>query len=161
MCDFFSSLKKVGISQIGLSVTYDKNLVSVSVLPKSESNDKSLKKLKALTISLPVNEMDERFFQIINEPLERTKIGFNNVEAYEKSLQEKLSKTESGKKQKESVSKDIKALQEFVGKNNFNPLKDHKTAIEMAEKILGVNPNQKDAKKVIKDMTPYKEPSLF
>ena len=69
MCDFFSSLKKVGISQIGLSVTYDKNLVSVSVLPKSESNDKSLKKLKALTISLPVNEMDERFFQIINEPL--------------------------------------------------------------------------------------------
>lgn len=161
MCDFFSSLKKVGISQIGLSVTYDKNLVSVSVLPKSESNDKSLKKLKALTISLPVNEMDERFFQIINEPLETTKIGFNNVEAYEKSLQEKLSKTESGKKQKESVSKDIKALQEFVGKNNFNPLKDHKTAIEMAEKILAVNPNQKDAKKVIKDMTPYTEPSLF
>lgn len=161
MCDFFSSLKEMGISQIGLSITYDKNLVSVSLLPKSESNDKSLKKLKALTISLPVNDMDERFFEIINEPLEKTKVGFNNVEAYEKSLQDKLSKTESGKKQKESVSKDVKSLQEFVGKNGFNPLKDHKTAIEMAEKILAVNPNQKDAKKVIKDMSAYTEPSLF
>jgi len=161
MCEFFTSLEKMGISQIGLSVTYDKNLVSVSILPKSESNEKSLKKLKALTISLPVSEMDERFFEIINEPLEKTKVGFSNVQAYEKSLQEKLSKTESGKKQKEGITKDIKALQDFIGKNSFNPLKDHKTAIEMAEKILAVNPTQKDAKKVIKDMTPYTEPSLF
>ena len=161
MCEFFSSLKKMGISQIGLSLTYDKDLVSVSILPKSDSNEKTLKKLRALTISLPVSEMDERFFEIINEPLEKTKVGFNNVEAYEKSLQEKLNKTESGKKQKESVAKDVKSLQDFVGKNNFNPLKEHKTAIEMAEKILAVNPNQKDAKKVIKDMTPYTEPSLF
>ena len=161
MCEFFSSLKKMGISQIGLSLTYDKDLVSVSILPKSDSNEKTLKKLRALTISLPVSEMDERFFEIINEPLEKTKVGFNNVEAYEKSLQEKLNKTESCKKQKESVAKDVKSLQDFVGKNNFNPLKEHKTAIEMAEKILAVNPNQKDAKKVIKDMTPYTEPSLF
>ena len=161
MCEFFSSLKKMGISQIGLSLTYDKDLVSVSILPKSDSNEKTLKKLRALTISLPVSEMDERFFEIINEPLEKTKVGFNNVEAYEKSLQEKLNKTESCKKQKESVAKDVKSLQDFVGKNNFNPLKEHKTAIEMAEKILAVNPNQKDAKKVIKDMTPYTEPSIF
>ncbi len=58
MNQFFSSLEKTGIRQLGLSITYTDGEVSVSVLPKSHADDKGLKSLRPLSLRANVEEMD-------------------------------------------------------------------------------------------------------
>lgn len=161
MNHFFESLKNTGIKQCALSITYDNEMVSVSILPKINAKDKSLKSIKPLDLFASVKEMDEKFFEVIKKPMEQTMTVFDSVKAFEESLKVSESKTESAKKQKESIVKKNTVLQKLLKEPSFNPLTDHKKAIELAKEILTLDTEHKDAKKVIDQMAQYESPKLF
>jgi len=161
MNNFFASLQKTGLLQFGMSVTFENEMVSVSILPKTISKDKGLKSLKPLNLSAAVEEMDNMFFEVIQKPLAQTKEVFSNVESYEVSLKTSENKTEGAKKQKDTIAKKNSALQTLIKSKDFNALKDFEKAIKIAKEILDLNPEHKEALKVIEQMSQYESPKLF
>ncbi len=161
MSDFFTTLKQTGIEQYGISILFDDDTVSVSILPKSCAKDKALQSLRPLTLRGKVGEVDEKFFQILQKPLEQTKVLFRNTVAFEEALKETEQKTQQSKKKKESVSKKATELKQLLKEKGFNPMQDHKKATDLANTILKIDPEHKEAKKVIEDMKAYDTPQLF
>lgn len=161
MTDFFSTLRQTGIEQFGISISFNEDRVSVSVLPKSSAKDKALQSLKPLTLRGNVTEVDEKFFQILQKPLEQTKALFRNTVAFEKTLAETEQKTQQAKKKKESTSKKATELKQLLKEKDFNPMSDHKKATDLANEILKIDPSHQEAQKVIKDMKAYESPKLF
>jgi len=161
MSNFFSVLKDIGIEQYGMSILFDGDKVSISVLPKSSAKDKALQSLKPLTLRGNVTEVDEKFFQILQKPLEKTKALFRNTVAFELALKETEQRTQQAKKKKESVSKKATELKQLLKEKDFNPMEDHKKATDLAKAILKIDPNHKEAQKVVKDMEVYESPNLF
>lgn len=161
MTDFFSTLRQTGIEQFGISISFNEDMVSVSVLPKSSAEDKALQSLKPLTLRGNVTEVDEKFFQILQNPLEQTKTLLRNTVAFEKTLAETEQKTQQAKKKKESTAKKATELKQLLKEKDFNPMSDHKKATDLANEILKIDPNHKEAQKVIKDMKAYESPKLF
>ena len=161
MTDFFSTLRQTGIEQYGISVSFDGDSVSVSVLPKSSAKDKALQSIKPLTLRGNVTEVDEKFFQVLQKPLEQTKALFRNTVAFEKALAETEQETQRAKKKKESTTKKVTELKQLLKEKDFNPMSDHKKATDIANEILKIDPNHKEAQKVIKDMKAYESPKLF
>lgn len=161
MADFFTTLKQIGIEQYGISILFDNDTVSVSVLPKSSAKDKALQSLKPLTLRGNVGEVDEKFFQILQKPLERTEALFRNTVAFERVLKQTEQKTQQAKKKKESTTKKMTELKQLLKEKGFNPMQDHKKATDLANKILKIDPEHKEAKKVIEDMKAYNNPQLF
>ena len=161
MTDFFSTLRQTGIDRFGISISYDGDTVSVSVLPRSNAKDKALQSLKPLTLRGNVTEVDEKFFHILQKPLEQTKSLFRNTDAFEEALKETEQKTQQAKKKKESTVKKTTELKKVLKEKGFNPMRDHKKAIDLANEILKIDSNHKEAQKVIKDMKAYESPQLF
>lgn len=161
MSNFFSTLRQTGIDQFGISISYYEDSVKVSILPKSSAKDKALQSIRPLNLRGEVGEMDEKFFQIIQEPLKRTKALFRNTVAFEQALKETEQKTQQAKKKKESTSKKATELKQLLKEKGFNPMKDHKKATDLANEILKIDPNHKEAQKVVKDMKAYESPKLF
>ncbi|SNZ01438.1 PRTRC system protein E [Flagellimonas pacifica] len=161
MNQFFSTLKQTGIHQYAISVLFDNDTVSVSLLPKSNADDLALKSLKPFTLRGTVTEVDERFFEILRKPLERTKALFENTTAFEKTLKETEQKTQQAKKKKESTAKKASELKQLLKEKGFNPMTDHKKATDLANEILKIDPNHSEAQKTVKDMKAYESPKLF
>lgn len=161
MNNFFSTLNQMGIEQYGISILFDDDTVSVSVLPKSSAKDKALQSIKPLTLRGTVAEVDEKFFQILQKPLEKTKALFRNTVSFENALEQTEQMTQQAKKKKESASKKATELKQLLKENGFNPMQDHKKAIDLAKAILKIDPEHKEAKKVIDDMKAYDNPQLF
>ena len=161
MNQFFSSLQQTGIAQYGISILFDNDMVSVSLLPKSNAKDKALQSLKPITVRGTVQEVGERFFEILKKPLEQTKALFDNTTAFEHSLKETEQKTQQAKNKKESTTKKAMELKQLLKEKDFNPMTDHKKATDLANEIIKTDPNHKDAQKVIKDMKAYESPQLF
>ncbi|MGB6153852.1 MAG: PRTRC system protein E [Pricia sp.] len=161
MSNFFSTLHRTGIEQYGISISFDGDAVSVSVLPKSSAKDKALQSLKPLTLHGTVTEVDNKFFEILQKPLERTNTFFRNTTAFEQALKETEQKTQQAKKKKESTSKKATELKQLLKEKDFNPMTDHKKASDIANEILKIDSDHKVAQKVIKDMKEYESPKLF
>ncbi len=161
MNNFFSVLKDTGIEQYGMSILFDGDTVSISVLPKSSANDKALKFIKPLTIRGVVSEVDEKFFEILQKPLEQTKTLFRNTKAFEEALKETEQKTQQAKKKTETASKKASDLKKLMKEKGFNPMTDHKKATDLADEVLKIDPKHKEALKVKNDMKAYESPKLF
>ncbi len=161
MNQFFSSLQQTGIAQYGISILFDNDTVSVSLLPKSNAKDKALQSIRPITVRGTVQEVDERFFEILQKPLERTKALFDNTNTFEKNLKETEQRTQQAKKKKESTTKKASELKQLLKEKDFNPMSDHKKATDIANEILKIDFDNKDAQKVIKDMKAYESPKLF
>jgi len=161
MSNFFSTLRQTGIEQYGISISFDGDVVSVSVLPKSSAKDKALQSLKPLTLRGTISEVDDHFFQILQKPLEQTNALFRNTVAFERTLAETEQKTQQAKKRKESTSKKATELKKLLKDKNFNPMQDHQKATDLANDILKLDANHKEALKVQKDMKVYDNPQLF
>lgn len=161
MNNFFSTLQQTGIEQYGMSILFDGATVSVSILPKSSAKDKALQTLKPLTLRGTIQEVDEKFFQVLQKPLEQTNALFRNTLAFEQALKETEQKTQQAKKKKESVSKKATELKQLLKEKDFNPMENHKKATDLAKTILKIDPNHKEAQKVVKDMEVYESPNLF
>ena len=93
--------------------------------------------------------------------MEQTKALFRNTVAFEKALAETEQKTQQAKKKKESTTKKVTELKQLLKEKDFNPMSDHKKATDIANEILKIDPNHKEAQKVIKDMKAYESPKLF
>ena len=152
MSNFFSTLKQMGIEQYGISILFDDETVSVSVLPKTNAKDKALQTLKPLTLRGTIEEVDEKFFQILQKPLEQTNSLFRNTLAFEQALKETEKKTQPAKKKKESTTKKATELKQLLNDKSFNPMQDHQKATDLANQILKLDANHKEALKVQKDM---------
>lgn len=161
MSNFFSALQQTGIEQYGISILFDDDTVSVSILPKSSAKDKALQTLKPLTLRGNVGEVDEKFFQILQKPLKQTKTLFSNTVAFEQTLKETEQKTQQAKTKKESTTKKATELKQLLKEKDFNPMQDYKKATDIANEILKIDPNLKEAQKVIIDMKAYESPQLF
>lgn len=161
MTDFFSTLHKTGILQCSLGISFDGDTISVSLLPKSQTKDKALQSLKPITISGSVSEVDNSFFEIVNTPLEKAQTLIHNTLLFEKNLKESESKTQAAKKKKESARKKSEDLKKLVKANDFNPMTDHEKANQLAKEVLSIDPQNKEALKVVADMKRYENPSLF
>lgn len=161
MSNFFSTLHQTGIEHYGISISFDGDAVSVSVLPKSSAKDKALQSLKPLTLRGTIKEVDDKFFEILQKPLDRTNTLFRNTVAFEQALKETEQKTQQAKKKKESTSKKATELKQLLKEKDFNPMIDHKKATVIANEILKIDPNHSEAKKVVKDMEAYESPKLF
>jgi PRTRC genetic system protein E len=161
MNQFFSSLEKTGIRQLGLSITFADGRVSVSILPRAQADDNGLKTLRPLSLSASVEEMDDKFFEAVQRPLEWTKTIFDGVEAYEASLKASEGKTTMAKKEKESIGKKYATLQNLIKEKDFNPMIGHEKAIKMAKEVLALDPDHKEAKKIMDQMAQYESPNLF
>ena len=61
----------------------------------------------------------------------------------------------------ESVGKKNTALQSLIKDKDFNPMKDHERAIKAAKEVLAIDPDHKEAKKVLEQMSQYESPNLF
>lgn len=161
MNNFFSTLKQTGISQYGMSIQFEGDTVTVSVLPRSSAKDKALQSLKPITIRGHIGEVDENFFQILQKPLERTDALFRNTLAFERTLEETEQKTQQAKMKKESAIKIAASLKQLQKEKDFNPMVDHKRATDLADAVLKVDPHHKGALKVMNDMKAYESPNLF
>lgn len=157
--NFFTQMGNLNLKQITISMSFSAEDIMVSILPKSNSDDG--KKIQELNLTATAQELDDLFFEKITEPMTATKTFFSNIEQYNNSLK----KAEDNSAHKKSVKDNVKALvtelNKLISNNSFNPLKEHKIAIEKANSILKLDANNKDAKKVLADMKPYNEPNLF
>lgn len=161
MTDFFATLKKTGIAQCALSITFHDDMINLSLLPKSNAKDKALQSIKPITINGTVTEVDSQFFEIVSTPLEKAQTLIHNTALFEKNLKESESKTQAAKKKKESARKKSDDLKKLMKASDFNPMTDHEKASQLATEVLAIDPENKEALKVVADMKQYANPSLF
>ena len=65
------------------------------------------------------------------------------------------------KKRKEKKKKALSDLKELVKDKNFNPMAEHRKAVNLANKVLELDENDALAKKTIEDMKAYQQPTFF
>ncbi|SEC68072.1 PRTRC system protein E [Tenacibaculum sp. MAR_2009_124] len=159
---FFQKLATLNVKQVTLAITISTDkIVSVSVLPKVNAQDKAITKIKQLTLTASAEELDQKFFDIIQQPMEKTSEIISNIEEYEKNLEQAQKNSQYNKDKKEKIKKTILALTECTDHKEFNALKDHQKAINLAQKVLDIDPKNKKALDIIETMKKYNKPSLF
>jgi len=161
MTNFFSTLQQTGIGQCALSISFDGETISLSLLPKTNATDKAFDTLKPITLKGTIEELDKHFFEIVQRPMEQAQGIIANTESFERNLKETQSKTAHAKQKKESVKKKSDELKALLKATDFNPMTDHEKATSLAETILTTQPDNKEALKVLADMKPYQQPALF
>ncbi len=159
--NFFSQLQHLGVKSCALSITFDNDNISVSILPQASIDDPAINQLHPLDLSANVTEMDELFFEQILKPIEATNSFINNAEAYQLSLKQAEDKSKHKKSVKDKSSKLIEKLKSFCENKDFNALKDHEKATKLAKDIISIEAKNKYANKVIKTLEVYAKPTLF
>lgn len=109
--NFFTELKKLDLKQLSFSVFFKENTVSISVLPKSNSEDNATK-LKPIVLRGTIEELDNLFFENLSTPLKDTAKFFSNIEEYQIQKSEKEKETQQAK----DLKKEIKSLEEKLSK---------------------------------------------
>lgn len=158
---FFKSLSETGIGQFTISVSYDGNDCAVSLLPKMDKGDDALKRLPPFTLKGGIGEIDAVFLERIKTPMEVTKTLLDNANAYLDDLRKAEERTKWAKDNKEQKKKAVDDLKSFIKGKGFNPLSDHKKAVELANKVIGLDKDNAMAKKTLADMKTYEQPSFF
>lgn len=159
--NFFKQLQTLGITSLSLSITFNDGTVSVSILPKSDSKDKAVSKIKALTLTDTPENLDKGFFDTIQSPMEETARIFNNIRNFEEQTKQAEQQSAYQKAQKEKVQKLLTKLKDIQKAEDFNPLESNKKVIALANDILELNPKNKEAEKAIEAMKEYEKPTLF
>ena len=109
--NFFTELKKLDLKQLNFSVFFKEDTVTISVLPKSSSEDNATK-LKPIVLRGNVEDLDNLFFENLSAPLKNTATFFSNVEEYQIQKSEKEKETQQAK----DLKKEIKSLEEKLTK---------------------------------------------
>lgn len=111
--NFFTEISKTGLTNMVIQIVKTENTFSVILSPKTRANDAALKSMVPILIKASnPEEIDEKFFDEIFKPLEKTSETFSNIEEYEESLAkaekekaENKKAAEAAKKAKEKSSK--------------------------------------------------------
>jgi len=149
--EFFTQLKNIGTTDFNLSISLsylkNENLMTVSLLPIAKDNaDPVLKKLKPLTLTATPEELDQKFFEVITEPIKDTVSFISSTSEYIKQQNQLKANTQVEKDKAEKVKKKEKELKELMGEeselqNNAKKIKS------LIVDIMTIDPNNSYAKK--------------
>lgn len=158
--NFFSELKKLNLKQLSFSVVFLDDIMTVSVLPKSNATDNATK-LNDLRLSGTSEDLDTHFFDKLNTPLKNTAVFFDNVENYEKEQAEKLKETQQAKNLKKEIEKLEEKLTKVVGVEDFNIIENKDAITSLYTKLLAMSKTNTLANYWEKEIKKLDTPKLF
>lgn len=150
---FFTQLAKYKGFKATIAVSTDANgTMVVSFLPKPMVvSDQATTRLKPFNIKGKGEDIDERFFDAITQPLEETVKFFDNSESYMKTLElaKAKSKRETDKKAKlDKLKKDTKALLEDKERISHNEKKIRSSVLAISK----LDPNNRFANEAMETL---------
>src|SRR5690242_15568726 len=107
--DFFKTLQNLQIKGTYTLVikTNDTDLMNITILLSPEkTNDDAFKKLVPLALTNTAEILDEKFFDTISVPMQRTKAAFDTAADYLKALEEATAKTKKEQDKDRTVKKE-------------------------------------------------------
>lgn len=168
MSTFFKELHAMGLNSVNIEIFFDKtqeNHCAVIVKPKTTSDDPALNNMPPLVMKGTVQEMDEKFFEVIRQPLTSVASLFSTAEQFmatvkeadknakhakaEKEAADKAKKDEKEKAEKEAKAKKEKfekavaALDAFQSSEGYEPKKDKEKTLKLIDAILEIEPEHK------------------
>ena len=112
--NFFTEISKTGLTNMVIQIVKTENTFSVILSPKTKASDAALKSMVPILIKASnPEEIDEKFFDEIFKPLEKTSETFSNIEEYENSL----AKAEKEKAENKKAAEAAKKAKEKSSKN--------------------------------------------
>lgn len=112
MSTFFNQLKGLGLKSMNLEIGFltlpEGEKVSVIVRPKTEVTDPAFAELQPLVLRGTVEQLDEKFFEIITKSLTPTVEMFTNAEAYQAAQEKANAEAKHNKKEEPKKEKATK-----------------------------------------------------
>lgn len=134
--EFFKSFAESGHASMGFVIVNKNGKLHISVNPVVGLEDKNAKTIPPLMLKGTPEELDEKFFETINEPLEESKELIGNLREFEenaKKLAEQNAIKEAEKKEKnEKQNEERKKLQDAY-KKTLKAVEDGKLKKSSAE----------------------------
>lgn len=129
--NFFTEISKTGLTNMVIQIVKTENTFSVILSPKSKASDAALKSMVPILIKASnPEEIDEKFFDEIFKPLEKTSETFSNIEEYENSL----AKAEKEKAENKKAAEAAKKAKEKSSKNKTSTDDDENCEVEKPKK---------------------------
>ncbi|MBB3125264.1 PRTRC genetic system protein E [Mesoflavibacter sabulilitoris] len=160
--NFFSELARLGISNCNMSFLLHKdNSMTVSLKVNHSAEDNALNVIPPLTFTYPINELDDGFFDAINQPIKNSVSLNDNIEAFEiatKEAQEKSKIAKAEKEKKDKIAKKAKdtfdKVKELIASEefNFNDAKAVTKALNDLQSIKSTYPNSQEVILLINDI---------
>jgi PRTRC genetic system protein E len=112
MSNFFKQIHGLGCTDLKISIAVVEEQLTVSILPKIDEKLDTLKSIKPLTITGTPEELDQKFFSIVSNPvkqvselIENTKEIFEEIENAKKANESKKTEKSEPKQKAESKAK--------------------------------------------------------
>ena len=151
--NFFTEISKTGLTNMVIQIVKTENTFSVILSPKSKANDAALKSMVPILIKASnPEEVDEKFFDEIFKPLEKTSETFSNIEEYEESL----AKAEKEKAENKKAAEAAKKAKEKSSKNKTSNDNDEDDEVCSDENCEVEKPKKQNVEKPKKD-SPFKK----
>ena len=151
--NFFTEISKTGLTNMVIQIVKTENTFSVILSPKSKANDAALKSMVPILIKASnPEEVDEKFFDEIFKPLEKTSETFSNIEEYEESL----AKAEKEKAENKKAAEAAKKAKEKSSKNKTSNENDEDDEVCSDENCEVEKPKKQNVEKPKKD-SPFKK----
>ena len=149
--NFFTEISKTGLTNMVIQIVKTENTFSVILSPKSKASDAALKSMVPILIKANnPEEIDEKFFDEIFKPLEKTSETFSNIEEYEESL----AKAEKEKAENKKAAEAAKKAKEKDSKNKTSTDNDDEDCSD--ENCEVEKPKKQNVEKPKKD-SPFKK----
>ena len=149
--NFFTEISKTGLTNMVIQIVKTENTFSVILSPKSKASDAALKSMVPILIKASnPEEIDEKFFDEIFKPLEKTSETFSNIEEYEESL----AKAEKEKAENKKAAEAAKKAKEKDSKNKTSTDNDDEDCSD--ENCEVEKPKKQNVEKPKKD-SPFKK----
>ena len=151
--NFFTEISKTGLTNMVIQIVKTENTFSVILSPKSKASDAALKSMVPILIKASnPEEIDEKFFDEIFKPLEKTSETFSNIEEYEESL----AKAEKEKAENKKAAEAAKKAKEKDSKNKTSTDNDEDDEDCSNENCEVEKPKKQSVEKPKKD-SPFKK----
>ena len=151
--NFFTEISKTGLTNMVIQIVKTENTFSVILSPKSKASDAALKSMVPILIKASnPEEVDEKFFDEIFKPLEKTSETFSNIEEYEESL----AKAEKEKAENKKAAEASKKAKEKSSKNKTSKENDEDDEVCSDENCEVEKPKKQNDEKPKKD-SPFKK----
>ena len=151
--NFFTEISKTGLTNMVIQIVKTENTFSVILSPKTKASDAALKSMVPILIKASnPEEIDEKFFDEIFKPLEKTSETFSNIEEYENSL----AKAEKEKAENKKAAEAAKKAKEKSSKNKTSTNDDEDDEDCNDENCEVEKPKKENVEKPKKD-SPFKK----
>lgn len=140
--NFFQRLEQTNCKTIHLTVVFNQDNATLSIIPKSSVNDDSISELKPIILNAKTAEFtNDNIFKIIEEPFKTLATDFSNLKQYNAQKQEADNKSKIQKDLKDKYTKSKIELEKYTkqGKDEFP--KNDKKIKTLIKEIKEYKPN--------------------